>query len=85
MPSLPPASVVRGQACSQHFNLSVLYPDTGARDYTHSTDEEVRLRGADDLLKILAARGRDGTATQDCVVHRAPPPSTHSSEGASSL
>ena len=39
VPSLPPASLVRGQAHSQPFNLSVLHPDTGARDYTHSTDE----------------------------------------------
>ena len=38
-PSLPPASLVRGQARSQPFNLSALHPDTGARDYTHSTDE----------------------------------------------
>ena len=43
--SLPQASLVTGQARPQHVNLSALHPDTGARDYTHSTDEEVSSEG----------------------------------------
>ena len=56
------------------FNLSVLHPDAGAQDYTHSTDEEVRLRGADDLLKIVTARGRAGTAVQEREAPQGPAP-----------